>query len=503
MGGWKASGLGSRHGPDGIRKYTKRQSLMVTPGYAPVARRPHASPTTRAGHPDDRPDRSRARGERPLQRRAAGDAGRPLRHLRPLARAARRRAGSRRVLGRAPPRTSASRRGSRSRCCRRARPRSRSRASASCWTRSPSSGMAAGDPAGPARGDRPRVLRLGARHARRDQRAPWARRRPFTTRFRTSAPAATRTGRRSVIRGRSSAPPDVPKPLPIRRPSGSGEDVIEADVCVVGSGAGGGVIAGELAGAGKQVCVLEMGGYSQRGRLRPARAARLPAPLPERAGRSRPPTGRSRSVAGAGLGGGTVINWTNCLRTHQWVREEWARDFGLEGLDGAEYDGHLDAVLERIGRERRLQRPERAARAAAGGVRDARLRLPPHRPQRRPRDAMTRRVAGYMGFGDQSGSKLSTQKTYLVDAQATEPTSSPTAAPSGSSSRAAAPPGSRPAGSIPSRPGGERRSARESGARSGGRRRGRARSSRRRCCLRSGSAAPRSASTCGSTRRAR
>src|SRR5207244_1982080 len=35
MGGWKASGLGSRHGADGIRKYTKRQSLMITPAYAP------------------------------------------------------------------------------------------------------------------------------------------------------------------------------------------------------------------------------------------------------------------------------------------------------------------------------------------------------------------------------------------------------------------------------------------------------------------------------------
>jgi acyl-CoA reductase-like NAD-dependent aldehyde dehydrogenase len=29
MGGWKASGLGSRHGADGIRKYTKRQTLMM------------------------------------------------------------------------------------------------------------------------------------------------------------------------------------------------------------------------------------------------------------------------------------------------------------------------------------------------------------------------------------------------------------------------------------------------------------------------------------------
>jgi acyl-CoA reductase-like NAD-dependent aldehyde dehydrogenase len=30
MGGWKASGMGSRHGADGIRKYTKKQALLVT-----------------------------------------------------------------------------------------------------------------------------------------------------------------------------------------------------------------------------------------------------------------------------------------------------------------------------------------------------------------------------------------------------------------------------------------------------------------------------------------
>jgi acyl-CoA reductase-like NAD-dependent aldehyde dehydrogenase len=30
MGGWKESGLGSRHGADGIRKYTKKQALLVT-----------------------------------------------------------------------------------------------------------------------------------------------------------------------------------------------------------------------------------------------------------------------------------------------------------------------------------------------------------------------------------------------------------------------------------------------------------------------------------------
>jgi acyl-CoA reductase-like NAD-dependent aldehyde dehydrogenase len=30
MGGWKSSGLGTRHGPDGIRKYTRKQASVVT-----------------------------------------------------------------------------------------------------------------------------------------------------------------------------------------------------------------------------------------------------------------------------------------------------------------------------------------------------------------------------------------------------------------------------------------------------------------------------------------
>jgi hypothetical protein len=31
------------------------------------------------------------------------------------------------------------------------------------------------------------------------------------------------------------------------------------------------------------------------------------------------------------------------------VREEWAREHGLEGVDGPDYDRHLDTVLQRIG----------------------------------------------------------------------------------------------------------------------------------------------------------
>ena len=43
MGGWKESGLGTRHGADGIRKYTKKQTLVVT-SFAPLKRDLHMMP---------------------------------------------------------------------------------------------------------------------------------------------------------------------------------------------------------------------------------------------------------------------------------------------------------------------------------------------------------------------------------------------------------------------------------------------------------------------------
>ena len=414
MGGWKASGLGSRHGPDGIRKYSKRQSLMITPGYV-ASRDAHMFPYS-------------AQVTETIGQTVSALAASDL-----FSDAQRQTLAvlcDTFVPSLEPPEGEPDPTG--------------------FWARAAShlgvpegievSLLQANPPAEQIEGLR-QLLDSLAEHGMTPE-TPLAQREELIHAFCASGPDTLAgmnalrgltttlhyalpelgTGRNPNWEamgypGPQSAPPDVPKSLPVRRPSASGE-VIEADVCVVGSGAGGSVIAGELAGAGKQVCVLEMGGYSNE-----ADFDQLELPAYQRSYLNAGPfpsvDGQITIQAGSGLGGGTVINWTNSLRTHQWVREEWARDFGLEGLDGADYDGHLDAVLERIGANDEcsdLNGPHERLREACEKLGyDFRLIV-------RNADPATYdpQLAGYMGFGDPSGSKLSTQKTYLADAAAKE-----------------------------------------------------------------------------------
>jgi choline dehydrogenase-like flavoprotein len=212
--------------------------------------------------------------------------------------------------------------------------------------------------------------------------------------------------------GPASPPREIPKPVAVSTPAS--DTTLEADVCVVGSGAGGGVVAATLAKQGMKVVVLEAAGYFNESDF-----AQLELKAYQemywRGGPNPTADGNVTLQAGTSLGGGTTINWTNCLRTKPWVREQWAREFGLEGLDGPDYDRHLDTVLERIGATGEcsdLNGPHQRMKEGAGAlgwsfktiVRNA-------DPERYSPDS-----AGYLGFGDPSGSKQSGDRTWLLDA---------------------------------------------------------------------------------------
>lgn len=213
--------------------------------------------------------------------------------------------------------------------------------------------------------------------------------------------------------GPIAAPPARKKPLPPCTPEG--DMTLEADVCIVGSGAGGGVMAGVLSEQGMSVVVLEAGGYFDEPDFNQLEIAAYQN-LFWRGGPSLTADRNVSLLAGCCLGGGTVVNWTNSLRPPARVREQWEREFGLEGLAGADFDQHLDAVWERLGvndRCSQLNGPQQRMKAGAEQLGWSFKSVHRNTDQRR----YSFQTAGYLGFGDQTGAKQSTVKTYLQDAQ--------------------------------------------------------------------------------------
>ena len=262
---------------------------------------------------------------------------------------------------------------------------------------------------------------------------------------------------------------------------------------IVGSGAGGGVIAGELSAAGKQVCVLEMGGYHDESEFNGLELWAYQnlflnqGPFPTAEGQvSSRPAARS-AAAPCSTGPTACAPPTASARSGRRARPRGPRRPRLRRAHGRGLGAHL--------RHRRVQRPERPPQPAQGGLRGARLRLADGHPQHRPRRPTTRSPPATWASATSPGSKRSTQKTYLADAAGRGADfvvhcrverilhrGRPRRRGRGDLRRPRRP-------HRPGRPSARRRSSSPA-----------ARSSRRRCCCAPGSAARRPATTCASTR---
>jgi choline dehydrogenase-like flavoprotein len=143
----------------------------------------------------------------------------------------------------------------------------------------------------------------------------------------------------------------------------AGERRVRADVCVIGSGAGGAPVAKELAEGGMRVVILEEGRRFTTDDF-DARPRNMTARLYRDAGQTAT-LGNVPVILPLGqtVGGTTTVNSGTCFRTPPPVLDMWGERFGLDALSVDE----LDPYFRRVEREINVAQvpPELAGRNAA------------------------------------------------------------------------------------------------------------------------------------------
>lgn len=155
---------------------------------------------------------------------------------------------------------------------------------------------------------------------------------------------------RGPIEARAHASPVATQSSHVAPPQGvtQGHEIdrdiaLHADVCVIGTGAGGAVAAARLAEAGYDVIVLEEGGYWSGMDFTEGEAEMVPRLYADRGMRATDDLAINL-LQGRCVGGGTTLNWMLMLRPPESVLDEWAREHGTEGMAAAD----LAPVLELI-----------------------------------------------------------------------------------------------------------------------------------------------------------
>jgi long-chain-alcohol oxidase len=218
------------------------------------------------------------------------------------------------------------------------------------------------------------------------------------------------TGYPGALGSLETVPPRAISPTPV-----TADTTLDCDVCVVGSGAGGGTAAAVLASAGLDVVVLEAGDYYDDADFDGAEFEGW-ARLYEQGGSTATRDHSVGLLAGACLGGSTVVNYTTSFRTPDDVRAEWAAH-GVQAFGSDVYTRSLDTVCERLGvnldHNRVFRRDEifRRGLDVLGWHCDAMPRNVLDCDQEGPE-------CGWCGFGCRRGAKQSTVKTWLADAHA-------------------------------------------------------------------------------------
>ncbi len=192
----------------------------------------------------------------------------------------------------------------------------------------------------------------------------------------------------------------------------------KVDAVVVGSGAGGAVVARELARDGRKVLVLEEGGHyrpDEYGAMTPSNSIRR---LAREAGLSVAlglgDTPLISVLAGKCVGGSSVLTGGVCFRIPEEILHHWVKDLRLDGMAPEALDAHFTEVeramhVETVPEHMRSRSTELFVQGAAKmGIPMKSLR----------RNTYGCRGAARCNFGCPHGAKMSVDISFLPDAYA-------------------------------------------------------------------------------------
>ena len=186
-----------------------------------------------------------------------------------------------------------------------------------------------------------------------------------------------------------------------------------ADVCVIGSGCGGGATAKVLSAAGKKVIVVEEGGYFGPQDFQQSEEWAFTNLYQQRAGLATDDLGVT-VLQGRCVGGSSTVNWTTSLRTPEFVLDFWKTERGLRDLSAkdlepyfARVEGYLNIHQETNDRHNRQNRIILEGAGKLG-----------YRSASNGRNVDGCLQLGVCGFGCPAGAKKSVDVTYIADAVA-------------------------------------------------------------------------------------
>lgn len=126
-------------------------------------------------------------------------------------------------------------------------------------------------------------------------------------------------------------------------------DIIEsADVCVIGSGAGGATISAALAKEGLDVVILEEGGYYTSKDFNQKPTDMIPKLYRDAGGSVIMGNPVIAFAEGRCVGGSTVINGGMCWRIPERILKRWKWEFGLDDFTPEKLDKYYTPVEKRI-----------------------------------------------------------------------------------------------------------------------------------------------------------